>query len=125
MLALAVVAIAVLIAVFLIGSSFFAGEGNLGQALQPYSEGFVAGPDSEFDADDGGDGKGQSVVQTPLLQRAVDATGGFADRRGLLIKVEGMLERANMPLRPAEALFFYLAGVAVVAAPLPRRSRPT
>ena len=26
-----------------------------------------------------------------------------------------MLERANLPLRPAEALFFYLAGVAVVA----------
>ena len=115
-------AIAVLIAVFLIGSSFFGGEGNLGQALQPYSEGFVAGPDSEFDVDDGGDGKGQSVVQTPLLQRAVDATGGFADRRGLLVKVEGMLERANLPLRPAEALFFYLAGVVVVAAPL-RRDR--
>ncbi len=113
MLALGLVAIAVLIAVFSIGSSFFAGDGNLGQALQPYSEGFVAAP--EFDEDDGGDGKGQVLVQTPLLQRAVDATGGFAERRGLLIKVEGMLERANLPLRPAEALFFYLAGVVVIA----------
>jgi tight adherence protein B len=113
MIALGLVAVAVLVAVFSIGNSFFGNEGNLGEALQPYAEGFVAAP--EFDTDDGGDGKGQVLVQTPLLQRAVDATGGFAERRGLLIKVEGMLERANLPLRPAEALFFYLAGVAVLA----------
>jgi tight adherence protein B len=112
--ALALIAVAVLVAVFSLGSSFFSGEGNLNQALQPYSEGFVAAAD-EFDVDDGGDGKGQVLAQTPLLQRAVEATGSFADQRGLLVKVEGMLERANLPLRPAEALFFYLAGVAVVA----------
>jgi tight adherence protein B len=113
LLALAVVAIAVLVAVFLIGTSFFGDEGNLAQSLQPYSEGFVSKP--EFDVDDGGDGKGQQLAQTHLLQRAVDATGNFAEQRGLLVKVEGMLERANLPLRPAEALFFYIAGVAVIA----------
>ena len=64
-------------------------------------------------------------AQTPLLQRAVEATGGFAERRGLLVKVEGMLERANLPLRPAEALFFYLAGVVARGPPALRRSRPT
>ena len=68
-------------------------------------------PDQEFDDDDGGDGKGQQLAQTPLLQRAVEATGSFAERRGFLTKVEAMLERANLPLRPAEALFFYAAGV--------------
>jgi tight adherence protein B len=115
MVALAIVAIAVLVAVFLIGSSFFGNEGSLAQSLQPYSEGFVAGPEPEFDVDDGGDGKGQHLAQTPFLQRAVDATGNFAEQRGLLIKVEGMLERANLPLRPAEALFFYIAGVAIIA----------
>ena len=35
-----------------------------------------------------------------------------------------MLERANLPLRPAEALFFYLAGVAVVALLLVRDRWP-
>ena len=32
-----------------------------------------------------------------------------------------MLERANLPLRPAEALFFYVAGVVLVALLLVRR----
>jgi tight adherence protein B len=113
MVALGLLAVAILIAVFSVGSSFFGNDGNLGQALQPYSEGYVA--QSEFDEDDGGDGKGQVFAQTPLLQRAVEATGSFAEQRGLLVKVEGMLERANLPLRPAEALFFYLAGVAIIA----------
>lgn len=114
MLALALVAAAVLIGVFSVGSSFFGNESTLRQTLQPYSEGYVAAAD-EFDADDGGDGKGQVLAQTPLLQRAVEATGSFAERRGFLVKVEALLERANLPLRPAEALFFYTAGVAIVA----------
>jgi tight adherence protein B len=41
-------------------------------------------------------------------------TGAFAERQGVLTKVEALLERANLPLRPAEAIFFYLAGVVVV-----------
>jgi len=108
-LALALVGLALVAAVFSIGSSFFGADGGLGRALRPYSEGYVA----EADADgDGKDGKGQQFAQTPLLQRAVNATGQFAERQGLLTKIEAMLERANLPLRPAEAIFFY--GVAVV-----------
>ncbi len=110
-IALVLVALAAVAAVFSVGSSFFGNEESLGKALQPYSEGYVADPD----ADDGGDGKGQQLAQTPLLQRAVEATGQFAERQGFLTKVEGLLERANLPLRPAEALFFYLAGVVLVA----------
>jgi tight adherence protein B len=113
MVALVIVGVAVLAVVFLVGSSFFGNEGNLAQSLQPYSESFTTEP--EFDVDDGGDGKGQVLATTPLLQRAVEATGSFAEQRGLLVKVESMLERANLPLRPAEALFFYIAGLAVVA----------
>jgi tight adherence protein B len=45
----------------------------------------------------------------------VEATGQFAERQGFLTKVEGLLERANLPLRPAEALFFYACGVALAA----------
>jgi tight adherence protein B len=111
MLALVLVAVASVVAVFTIASSFFASENSLGRALQPYSEGFVAAEGA--DGDDGGGGKGQ-MAQTPLLQRAVEATGQFADRQGFLTKVEARLEQANLPLRPAEALFFYAAGVFVL-----------
>jgi tight adherence protein B len=40
----------------------------------------------------------------------------MAERGGLLVKVERMLEQANLPLRAAEALFFYGAGVVLVGA---------
>ncbi|MEO7571960.1 MAG: type II secretion system F family protein [Acidimicrobiales bacterium] len=111
LVALTLAALAAVAAVFSVGSSFFGSESNLGQALRPYSEGFVAGPD----ADDDDDGKGQRMAQTPLLQRAVEATGDFAQRQGFLVKVEGMLERANLPLRPPEAIFFYAVGVVLLA----------
>jgi tight adherence protein B len=113
-LALALAAVAVVAFVFGLGTTFLGNENKLGAALRPYSEGFVAGPDSlEDDGDDGP--RNQALAQTPLLQRAVEATGQFAERRGFLVKVEGMLERANLPLRPAEAIFFYAAGVVLLA----------
>jgi tight adherence protein B len=112
-LGLALVMLAVTVAALSLGSVFLGRATSLNQALQPYGEGYVA--DSEFDADDFGDGQGQQFAQTALLQRAVHATGQFAERQGLLTKVEGMLERANLPLRAAEAIFFYAAGVVVVA----------
>jgi tight adherence protein B len=43
-----------------------------------------------------------------LFQRAVEITGNLAERQGQLEKVEGMLERANMPLRAAEAITGYI-----------------
>jgi tight adherence protein B len=111
---LGLVLVAVIAIMLSLGSTFLLRETSLNQALQPYGDGFVARSESEFDEDDGGDGRGQSYAQTPMLQRAVEATGQFAERQGLLTKVEGLLERANLPLRPAEAIFFYVAGVAVV-----------
>ena len=48
------------------------------------------------------------------MQRAVGLTSKMAERGDLLVKVERLLEQANLPLRPAEALFFYGAGVALV-----------
>ena len=62
-------------------ASFFGSDGSLRQALRPYAEGYVAEP--EFDDDDGGDGKGQQLAQTPLLQRAVEATGQLRREAGL------------------------------------------
>jgi tight adherence protein B len=114
LIGLVLVMVAVTAIALSLGTTFLTRDTSLNQALQPYGEGFVARTDSEFDEDDGGDGRGQSYAQTPMLQRAVEATGQFAERQGLLTKVEGLLERANLPLRPAEAIFFYVAGVAVV-----------
>jgi tight adherence protein B len=50
-----------------------------------------------------------------LLKRAVAVTGELAERQGALSKIEDLLERADLPLRPAEALFFYVAAVVVAA----------
>ncbi len=60
------------------------------------------------------------VTTVPLLQRAVAITSGVADRRGFLESLEVSLERASLPLRAAEALFFLsaaavLVGIATIA----------
>ncbi|MGQ0434063.1 MAG: type II secretion system F family protein [Microthrixaceae bacterium] len=120
-LAVLLAALAVGVAALSVGLSFFGREQGLNSALLPYSEGYVA--DDEFDVDDGGDGKAQQLAQSPMLQRAVAATGQFADRQGFLTKIEGQLERANLPLRPPEAIFFYFAGVVVIALLLVALSR--
>mgnify|MGYP000710497171 CR=1 FL=1 len=107
---LALLMVAVTALVMSLGDTFFGSENTLNRALQPYADGYVA--DGELGEDD--EGRGSQLAQTPMLQRAVEATGEFAERRGLLTKVEALLERANLPLRPAEAIFFYLAGILLV-----------
>jgi tight adherence protein B len=71
---------------------------DLTSRLEVYDESFGAEPDPDA-VDD-------SAVTVPIIQRAVDFTGDLAERRGVLDKVEGMLERANLPLRAPEAMFF-------------------
>jgi tight adherence protein B len=105
---LVLVALAAVAIAFSVGSAFFGREATLNQALSPY-----ATQDAMVEGDDD-DGRGDALAQSPLLQRAVNATGAFAEQRGILTKVEGMLEQANLPLRAAEALFFYLAGIVLV-----------
>ncbi len=84
-------------------------DSHLTNVLQPYSEGFV--DEAIRDEDEHEDG---GLVKTALIQRAVEMTEDFADRQGFLAGVEAKLERADMPLRAAEALFFYAAMVGVV-----------
>jgi tight adherence protein B len=80
-------------------------ETGLSAVLSPYTEGAPADQD---------DNEG-SLAQTAFLQRAVEMTEDFAERQGFLEKVSSMLERADLPLRAAEALFFYIAGVILIA----------
>jgi len=59
------------------------------------------------------DNPNESFAKTEILKRAVAITGDFAQKQGVLTKVEDLLERADLPLRPAEALFFYVSIVIV------------
>ena len=82
----------------------------LSEALRPYDE----AASRELDDDEDGD-RTETLATSAVLQRAVELTGRFAEQRGILVRVEGALERADLPLRAAEALFFY-AMLAVIAA---------
>ena len=57
----------------------------------------------------------RQMAESGIVQRAVAMTGRFADQRGALVWVEKELERADLPLRPAEAIFFYAVAVFLAA----------
>jgi tight adherence protein B len=80
-------------------------DNNLTNVLQPYSEGY--GPEEVAEEGDG------SYAKTAIIQRAVEVTEQFADSQGYLSRAENALERANLPLRAGEALFFYAALVII------------
>jgi tight adherence protein B len=80
-------------------------DSHLTNVLQPYSEGY--GPDDDLDSEDSG------YAKTAIIQRAVEVTEQFADSQGYLAKAEASLERANLPLRAGEAIFFYAAIVVI------------
>jgi tight adherence protein B len=75
----------------------------------------------------GGDDDDAGRSHSAFVKRAVAVTENLARDRGLLPKTEKLLERADMPLRPAEALFFYgvvvvgglLGGALITRSPLP------
>jgi tight adherence protein B len=87
-------------------------EDTLDDRLGVYG-GMTAGPVAEEGPTGPSNG---SLVENSIVRRAVSFTSRVAERGGLLVKVERLLEQANLPLRPAEALFFYGAGVALVGA---------
>lgn len=75
---------------------------GLNYALRHYDEGYGGGVDTQE----------QGPAKSAILQRAVEVTGSIAEDRGFLVRVESLLERADLPLRAAEALTFYLGGAA-------------
>ena len=104
-LAFILVGLAAGLGAFAVGALASRNEYGLSAVLRPYDEGGASAADEE------GDG---AMAQTALMQRAVELTEDFAERQGYLEKVEHLLERADLPLRAAEAIFFYVAGAAVV-----------
>lgn len=77
----------------------------LNRRLRVYEDPYAEEPEEEEKA-------GHTTV--PIIQRAVELTGDVAQRRGVLDKLERDLERASLPLRGAEALFFIGAASVLV-----------
>lgn len=88
------------LAIYMLGSIFASGESTLDGLIARYSSG-----DEELATED------SNIVQTALVQRAVEMSESFAEDRGFLLKVEELLERAKLPLRPGEAMSFYVASI--------------
>ncbi len=78
----------------------------LDAALNPYTEGFVAGSADEDEA--------TGLSQSALLQRALAMTEEFAERQGFLETVESKLEMAEVPLKAAEALLIWALSLVVL-----------
>jgi tight adherence protein B len=102
-LVVAIAAIALAYGVIMI----FVREDRLATVLQPYDDALSSGP-TEID-----DEEASGLARTALVQRAVAITEQVAEQRGVLSRTEASLERANLPLRAGEALFFYAALVVV------------
>src|SRR6185369_2385946 len=109
-LGLALAIILVLVATALAAYAIFlllTRDSHLTSVLQPYSEGYGPSADELDEADDG------SYAKTAIIQRAVAVTETFAESQGYLGRAEASLERANLPLRAGEALFFYASIVVI------------
>jgi tight adherence protein B len=96
--------VAIAAAVWALASMFAGGQSTLDTVLARYSERDGSLEDDEVQ---------EMLVQTALIRRAVDITETFAERRGFLTRLEELLERANLPFRAGEGLFF-LATITVV-----------
>ncbi|OWY63034.1 hypothetical protein B7486_55250, partial [cyanobacterium TDX16] len=107
LLAVVGVLLAVSLGVYALVSAFTKDPSGLETVLSPYGEGYAPGASSDPDDED------SALAKSAILQRAVDLTEQIAEKRGFLGTAETQLERANLPLRAAEALFFYAAFVLV------------
>jgi tight adherence protein B len=85
-------------------------EDRLERRLEAYEEG---GADRAALSEAGAAGAPMATV--PILRRAVHITGEVARKRGLLELLEARLERASLPLRAAEAMFFLGAAVVLLS----------
>ncbi|MCP5029187.1 MAG: VWA domain-containing protein [Actinomycetia bacterium] len=99
---LGMVLLAAGMAVYALGVLFAGGESRLDSMLANYADGFDVERPGEYVDEEEDQNSGA------LLERAFAITEGFAERQGLLARAEKMLEKADMPLRAGEALFFYV-----------------
>lgn len=97
--------IAAALLVWALGNLFAVGDTSLEAMLNRYSQGGEAALE-----------EGESnIVQTALVKRAVEMSETFAEDKGFLIKIEGSLERARLPLRAGEAMGIFTGVVFITA----------
>ncbi len=107
LIGLVLVVVAVALATYAIARLFVRDDSALSNLLEPYAE---EATEPELEAD----GETPALAQTAVMQRAVSLTEQVAEQRGYLSRTESALERADLPLRAGESLFFYLVGVVLV-----------
>ena len=95
--------VAVVLVLWTILTMVLPAENDLVSRLEVYEENYGASEESDPAAADA------SAATVPIIRRAVELTGEMAERRGVLDKMEVKLERANLPLRAPEAMFFSAA----------------
>lgn len=100
---------AVVMLVWAILSIFMPENDNLVSRLEVYED-----PYGEKEEEDSFAAADNDHATVPIIKRAVDFTGDMADKRGITDKLEARLERANLPLRAAEAIFFLLVVAAIL-----------
>jgi tight adherence protein B len=94
-------------AVFALAMTLLTMDGDRRSDLEKRLTGFAGNEvDAELDAD--------REAESNLVQDMVSLTGRMAERIGVLNRVEDKLEQADLPLRPPEALFLYMAIVIVM-----------
>lgn len=81
---------------------------SLESALQPYAD--------PFKVETAPEPAPSGVTESRIVQKAVELTSQLAERRGLISRLETALERADLPLRAGEVLFFTVAAGAVATA---------
>ncbi len=96
--------VAIATGLWALGSMFAGGETSLDKVLARYSD-----RDETLDEEE----VQEMLIQTALVRRAIDMTETFAESRGFLTRIEDLLERANLPVRAGEAVFFLGALVLV------------
>jgi len=94
-------------AVFALAMTLLTMDGDRRSDLEKRLTGFT-NDDAGVEADGEHDG------ESSLVQDMVSLTGRMAERIGILNRVEDKLEQADLPLRPPEALFLYLAIIMIV-----------
>jgi tight adherence protein B len=104
LVASAVIALAVFVLVMTLLSMDHGTKSDLEKRLTGY-----AGADQDVEMAAAGTDENESG----LMQDIFSITGRVAERMGVLNRVENKLEQADLPLRPPEALFLYVAIVLV------------
>lgn len=104
-IALGLAFVGISLGVWSLGSIVAGGDVRLEGMLARYTHGAPAEEDGEPE---------ELVVQSALLQRAVDFSESFAEKRGFLARVEDMLEQASLPIRAGEGMFI-LAAITILS----------